>query len=136
MPITAQTKDEKPVFITTFKSVQNEEGETVIETENKKISQAEGVLVEEVLSDTETIEDQAEQPTPILEIIEVNDITGTFLNQLLFQICLQLRLNRNSLKCRYVFISFTHLCICRQLEYDSFRAYKGAIISVLSGNFT
>lgn len=78
-PISEQTKDEKPVFITTFKSVQNEDGETVIETENKKVTQEEGVLVEEVLSDTETIQDQDEQSPHKLEIVEVNDVTGTFL---------------------------------------------------------
>lgn len=73
--------DEKSVFVTTFKSVQNEDGETVIETENKKVTQEEGVLVEEVLSDTETVKEQDEETSPSeIEIVEVSDITGIFLS--------------------------------------------------------
>ena len=78
MPIQEQTKDEKPVFITTFKSVQNKDGETVIESENKMVTQEQGVLVEEVLSDTETIKEQDETAPYQIEIVEVNDITGIF----------------------------------------------------------
>ena len=78
MPIQEQTKDEKPVFITTFKSVQNKDGETVIESENKMVTQEQGVLVEEVLSDTETIKEQEETAPYQIEIVEVNDITGIF----------------------------------------------------------
>ena len=78
MPIQEQTKDEKPVFITTFKSVQNKDGETVIESENKMVTQEQGVLVEEVLSDTETIKEQEETAPYQIEIVEVSDITGIF----------------------------------------------------------
>lgn len=76
IPQQEKTTDEKPVFITTFKSVQNEDGETVIETESKKVTQEEGVLVEEVLSDTEPIKEQDEAAPSQLEIVEVSDVTG------------------------------------------------------------
>jgi len=70
------TEMEHPVYITTFKSVQNEDGETTIQTENKRISQEEGIVVEEVLSDTEPILEDTTQSN--IEITEVSEPTGDF----------------------------------------------------------
>lgn len=76
-PQSEHTETEHPVYITTFKSVQNEDGETTIQTENKRVSQEEGIVVEEVLSDTEPI---AEETIPSnVEITEVSEPTGDFL---------------------------------------------------------
>lgn len=70
------TETEHPVYITTFKSVQNDDGETTIQSENKRVSQEEGIVVEEVLSDTEPIPEDTTQSH--LEIIEVNEPSGDF----------------------------------------------------------
>lgn len=75
-PKADNTETEHPVYITTFKSVQNEDGETTIQTENKRISQEEGIVVEEVLSDTELIPEDKTQLH--LEITEVSEPTGDF----------------------------------------------------------
>lgn len=70
------SEPEHQTYITTFKSVQNEDGETIIQTENKRVSQEEGVIVEEVLSDTEPIPEDTTQAH--LEITEVSEPTGDF----------------------------------------------------------
>lgn len=88
------TETEHPVYITTFKSVQNEDGETTIQTENKRISQEEGIVVEEVLSDTEPIMEDTTQSN--IEITEVSEPTGDFL-KLLF----------NKPKFKYVYMHST-----------------------------
>uniref|UniRef100_A0A1A9UCU1 Titin n=1 Tax=Glossina austeni TaxID=7395 RepID=A0A1A9UCU1_GLOAU len=69
------TAEEKPVYITTFKSVQTEVGQATIQTESKIVTQEEGVLVEEVLSDSETIKEHEEFTPYQIEIVEVSDIT-------------------------------------------------------------
>jgi len=81
-PKAANTQTEHPVYITTFKSVQNEDGETTIQTENKRVSQEEGIVVEEVLSDTELIPEDTTQSH--LEIIEVSEPTGDFFSKYTF----------------------------------------------------
>lgn len=66
--------------MTTFKSIKTDDGVSVISSEHKKVVEAEeGVLIEEVLSDIESTADQRETPSYKVEIIEVGDITGEFL---------------------------------------------------------
>lgn len=74
---------ENPVFVTTFKSVQNEDGETVIETESKKITEEEGIVIEEVLSDTEPVIYDDQTALKNVEIVEVDGYTGELLYILL-----------------------------------------------------
>lgn len=89
------TETEHPVYITTFKSVQNEDGETTIQSENTRISQKEGIVVEEVLSDTEPILEDTTQSN--IEITEVSEPTGDFLKIFLIHLQTKYTYQRNLL---------------------------------------
>lgn len=59
--------------MTTFES--NEQGgETIIKAKSKKVIAKEGLIIEEVLSDTE--EEKPSEVTPSVEIVEINDTKG------------------------------------------------------------
>lgn len=91
-PKPKKNETENSVYITTFKSVQNQDGENIIQSENILITEEEGgVLIEEVLSDTEPIKEHEHitttttSTTPYtFEIIEDNSIPGDFLINTLY----------------------------------------------------
>lgn len=74
------TAEEKPVYMTTFKSVKTEDGSSVIASEHTRVTEADtGVLIEEALSDVESTGEGRESPSYKVEIIEVSDIAGDFI---------------------------------------------------------
>lgn len=76
--------EKKPVYLTTFKSIKTEDGANVISSEHRKVVVADnGVLIEEVLSDVESTDDQKELPSYKIQILEISDVAGDFMRHIL-----------------------------------------------------
>lgn len=72
------------MFVTTFKTV-SEDDKTVIKSENKKFSQKDNVVVEEVLSEDEAVlsEEKASSDVQIEEVFDDGKLNNTLLPNVL-----------------------------------------------------